>query len=74
MYHVLCIPVIQADGELAGVIEMYRREQEEKFYEEDEEIVNSYLVWGGIALHYAELYHNMYKQRKLNDFILSVVK
>ncbi|CAL4103819.1 unnamed protein product, partial [Meganyctiphanes norvegica] len=74
LYHTLGIGITQSDGELAAVLELYRKETDEPFFEEDEEIVNSYLVWGGIALHYAELYHNMVKQRKLNDFILSVVK
>ncbi|RXG72469.1 putative 3',5'-cyclic phosphodiesterase pde-5 [Armadillidium vulgare] len=53
---------------------LYRKESSEEFHEEDEEIVNSYLVWGGIALHYSELYHSMMKQRELNDFLLSVVQ
>ncbi|XP_063587932.1 probable 3',5'-cyclic phosphodiesterase pde-5 isoform X5 [Penaeus indicus] len=74
LHHALGMVVVQSDGHLAAVLEMYRRESGECFHEEDEEIVNSYLVWGGIALHYAELYHSMVKQRKLNDFILSVVK
>ncbi|XP_066975379.1 probable 3',5'-cyclic phosphodiesterase pde-5 [Macrobrachium rosenbergii] len=74
VHHALAMVVVQSDGELAAVLELYRRETGETFHEEDEEIVNSYLVWGGIALHYAELYHSMVKQRKLNDFILSVVK
>lgn len=74
VYHCMGIGVTQSDGELAAVLELYRKEKDEPFFEEDEEIVNSYLVWGGIALHYAELYHSMVKQRKLNDFILSVVK
>lgn len=34
----------------------------------------SYLVWGGIALHYMSIYINLNKQKKLNDFLLAVVK
>lgn len=71
--YVLCHPILQPDGELTGVLELYKKDENE-FYEEDEEIVNSYLVWGGIALHYAELYTNMVRQRKLNNFLLTVVK
>lgn len=41
---------------------------------EDEEIVNSYLVWGGIALHYADMYHALANQRNLHQFLLTVVK
>ncbi|XP_071540575.1 probable 3',5'-cyclic phosphodiesterase pde-5 isoform X3 [Panulirus ornatus] len=74
VHHALSMAVVQNDGELAAVFEFFRKQSGEPFHEEDEEIVNSYLVWGGIAIHYAELYHSMVKQRKLNDFILSVVK
>ncbi|XP_050714552.1 probable 3',5'-cyclic phosphodiesterase pde-5 isoform X3 [Eriocheir sinensis] len=75
VHHLLVMAVVQSDGELAAVLELYRRRGGgEAFHTEDEEIVNSYLVWGGIALHYAELYHSMVKQRTLNEFILSVVK
>jgi cAMP and cAMP-inhibited cGMP 3',5'-cyclic phosphodiesterase 10 len=69
--HALYEPVIQTDGQLAAVVELWRHDP---FHEEDEEIASSYLVWGGIALHYAQLYLSMNKQRKLNDFLLAVVK
>ncbi|GJQ77896.1 hypothetical protein Trydic_g16148 [Trypoxylus dichotomus] len=72
--HILCQPIVQPDGTLAAVLELWRREAGGPFHEEDEEITCSYLVWGGIALHYAHLYLNMDKQRKLNDFLLAVVK
>ena len=44
------------------------------FCDEDEEITHSYLVWGGIALHYADLYLDLKEQRELQRFILEVVK
>ncbi|KAJ9601206.1 hypothetical protein L9F63_000626, partial [Diploptera punctata] len=69
--HAMYQPVIQTDGQLVAVVELWRRDP---FHEEDEEIASSYLVWGGIALHYAQLYLSMNKQRKLNDFLLAVVK
>ncbi|XP_069675140.1 probable 3',5'-cyclic phosphodiesterase pde-5 isoform X3 [Periplaneta americana] len=69
--HALYQPVVQTDGHLAAVVELWRSDP---FHEEDEEIASSYLVWGGIALHYAQLYLSMNKQRKLNDFLLAVVK
>ncbi|KAK7873303.1 hypothetical protein R5R35_011363 [Gryllus longicercus] len=72
--HVLYQPVVQPDGQLAAVLELWRREPGPPFHEEDEEIASSYLVWGGIALHYAQLYVSMNKQRTLNDFLLAVVK
>ncbi|XP_018572248.1 probable 3',5'-cyclic phosphodiesterase pde-5 isoform X2 [Anoplophora glabripennis] len=72
--HVQCQPIMQSDGKLAAVLELWRRDTGGPFYEEDEEIASSYLVWGGIALHYAHLYLNMNQQKKLNDFLLAVVK
>ena len=105
--HVLGAPVIQSDGNLTAIIELYRfatelaewwplevdnrliatdflmvcrRENKDEnglggqFHEEDEEIVSSYLVWGGIALHYADMYHALNKQRNLHQFLLTVVK
>lgn len=72
--HVLCQPIIQANGEIVAVLELWRRDSGGPFHEEDEEIASSYLVWGGIALHYAQLYLNMNQQKKLNDFLLLVVK
>nr|XP_022901615.1 cAMP and cAMP-inhibited cGMP 3',5'-cyclic phosphodiesterase 10A-like [Onthophagus taurus] len=73
-FHVLCQPIVQPDGHLAAVLELWRKSPGGPFHEEDEEITCSYLVWGGIALHYAHLYLTMDKQRKLNDFLLAVVK
>lgn len=72
--HVLCQAVVYPDGSLVAVLEMWRREIGPKFHEEDEEIGYSYLVWGGIALHYMSIYINLNKQKKLNDFLLAVVK
>jgi cAMP and cAMP-inhibited cGMP 3',5'-cyclic phosphodiesterase 10 len=72
--HILCQAIVQPDGELIAVLELWRRDTGPPFHEEDEEIGCSYLVWGGIALHYAHLFLNMNKQRKLNDFLLAVVK
>lgn len=74
VHHVLCQAVVQPDGQLVGVLEIFRYDEQLAFHEEDEEIVYSYLVWGGIALHYAHLFLNMSKQKKLNDFLLAVVK
>ncbi|CAB3377218.1 Hypothetical predicted protein [Cloeon dipterum] len=71
--HALWQPIVQADSEMTGVLFMWRR-QGPAFHEEDEEIARSYLVWGGIALHYAQLFLSIDKTRRLNDFLLKVVK
>jgi cAMP and cAMP-inhibited cGMP 3',5'-cyclic phosphodiesterase 10 len=74
--HVLCQAIVYPDGSLVAVLEMWRRESNAgaRFHEEDEEISLSYLIWGGIALHYMSIYINLNKQKKLNDFLLAVVK
>lgn len=72
--HILCQAIVYPDGSLVAVLELWRREIGPKFHEEDEEIGYSYLVWGGIALHYMSIYINLNKQKKLNDFLLAVVK
>ncbi|CRL00370.1 CLUMA_CG013638, isoform A [Clunio marinus] len=72
--HILCQAVVYPDGSLVAVLECWRRRNGPKFHEEDEEIGYSYLVWGGIALHYMSIYINLNKQKKLNDFLLAVVK
>ncbi|XP_058455487.1 probable 3',5'-cyclic phosphodiesterase pde-5 isoform X2 [Malaya genurostris] len=74
MVHVMCQPIVYPDGSLVAVLELWRRDCGTPFYEEDEEIGCSYLVWGGIAIHYAHLNLVGLKQRKLNDFLLAVVK
>ncbi|XP_077991187.1 putative 3',5'-cyclic phosphodiesterase pde-5 isoform X2 [Glandiceps talaboti] len=81
---ILALPIIQSNGECIGVMELYKTNGNGIFGEEDEEIANSYLVWGGIALYYAEkcnsklmereMYQNIQRQRKLNEFLLAVTK
>ncbi|XP_020914824.1 probable 3',5'-cyclic phosphodiesterase pde-5 isoform X2 [Exaiptasia diaphana] len=71
---VLCQPIVQSNGDLVGTIELTRTVGRDPFDEEDEEIVNSYLVWGGISLYYAEMYHHMHKHRKLTEFLLNVTR
>jgi cAMP and cAMP-inhibited cGMP 3',5'-cyclic phosphodiesterase 10 len=74
IHHILCQAICHPDGSLVAVLELWRREIGPKFHEEDEEIGYSYLVWGGIALHYMSIYINLNKQKRLNDFLLAVVK
>jgi len=42
--------------------------------EKHETVAQSYLVWGTLALHYADVYHALFKQRDLHQFLLTVVK
>lgn len=71
---VLCQPIIQPNGDLTGVMELTRAANLPPFTDKDNQIANSYLAWGGIVLYYAEMYHTMHKQRKLNEFLLNVTK
>ncbi|KAL7630071.1 UNVERIFIED_CONTAM: hypothetical protein RMT77_019799 [Armadillidium vulgare] len=73
-HHNLVMPVSQSDGKLAGVLELYRKEENGEFDDEVKRVVNSYLAWGQIALHYSELNYSMMEQRNLNEFLLSVVR
>ncbi|XP_065642844.1 probable 3',5'-cyclic phosphodiesterase pde-5 isoform X1 [Hydra vulgaris] len=71
---ILCSPIILPHGDLAGILQLNRAFGTQAFTEKDNQIVNGYLAWGGIALHYAEMFQGMQKQRKLNDFLLSVTR
>ncbi len=71
--HALVYPVVNSQTDaLVGVLELLRAEAH--FQEEDEEIVNSYLVWGEVALHYADLYECVNRQKDLSGFLLTIVK
>ena len=70
----MVLAVTQINGDLAGVLELYRERCTMPFQKDDEEIAKSYLFWGGIASHYEELYYSSMKKKELNDFMLSVVK
>lgn len=70
----MCLPVMQSNQEMCAVLELYRCPDRNEFTSEEEEIALSYLIWGGIALHYAQLYNNMNQQRSLNAFLLDVVR
>ena len=58
-------------------VEKYKEDGKEDkggFNEEDEEIADSYSVWGEVALHYADLYSRIERQRNLSGFLLNVVR
>lgn len=71
---VLCQPIVQADGIIVGIVELVKKLGNSSFEREDEEIVNSYLAWGSIAIHHAEISKQMQKQKDLNSFLLNVVR
>lgn len=71
---VLCQPIVQADGTIVGIVQLVKTLGNTSFEREDEEIVNSYLAWGSIAIHHAEISKQMLKQKDLNSFLLNVVR
>ncbi|XP_064626928.1 probable 3',5'-cyclic phosphodiesterase pde-5 isoform X4 [Lineus longissimus] len=77
---VLAQPITHSNGEVVGVVELYRTAGNPSFAEEDEEITSSYIIWGQVGVQCAEksnaeeMYHSMTTQRKLNDFLLAVTK
>ncbi|XP_022097023.1 probable 3',5'-cyclic phosphodiesterase pde-5 isoform X1 [Acanthaster planci] len=73
---VLALPVLQANEDLVGVLEFYRDTDQghASFTDEAQETASAFLVWGSIAVHYAQMCVSMSKQRKLNDFLLTVTK
>ncbi|XP_054154155.1 probable 3',5'-cyclic phosphodiesterase pde-5 [Oppia nitens] len=72
--YVMAIPITLRDNSVLGVVELYKLNPMDPFANNIEEIVQSYIIWASIALHYAELYSNISRQRKLNTFLLTVVK
>ena len=69
------MPVMgSSSGDLQAIMEFVRSEEDSPFFDEDEEIVNSYLVWGEVAMHYADLYGKVERQKDLTSFLLSIVK
>jgi len=67
-------PLARTGGELLGVLQLWRTREQNCFHEEDEEIVLSYLVWGGVAFHYAHLYTSLNTQKQLHEFLLQVTR
>ena len=68
-------PVVNSDnGEVFAVMEFLREGLDAPFHDEDEEIVNSYLVWGEVAIHYADLYASVKRQKDLGGFLLNIVR
>ncbi len=55
-------------------MEFTRSEADAAFFDEDEEIANSYLVWGEVAIHYADLYGRVGRQKDMTSFLLSIGK
>ncbi|KAI0213877.1 cAMP and cAMP-inhibited cGMP 3',5'-cyclic phosphodiesterase 10A [Lamellibrachia satsuma] len=72
--YVLCLPILQYTGEVLGVVELLRENGRNAFTKEDEELTNSLVVWGAMAVYYVQLYVSLTKQKKMNEFLLTVTR
>ena len=76
-FHIIQIlieAICYIDPWFEAVLEFIKEGRGENFSEEDIEIVNSYLVWGAVGIHYSNHYAKIQHQEFVNEFLLSVVK
>ena len=71
---VLCVPILQGDDSLLGVLAMGRKATEPQFASEDEEIIKSYLSWAAVALYSAQEHSSCLQQKKLKDTYKQLTK
>ena len=72
--NVRLVAVLEFIKEIAAPPKEDGKEDRGGFNEEDEEIADSYSVWGEVASHYADLYSRIERQRNLSGFLLNVVR
>ena len=70
---VLCHPICSSDGELEAIIELIRTSGN-MYTEDDCEIVNSYITWGGLALHYANEINKEQQEKLKSNFFSSIIR
>ena len=70
---VLCHPICSSDGELEAIIELIRTSGN-MYTEDDCEIVNSYITWGGLALHYANEINTQQQEKLKSNFFSSIIR
>ncbi|XP_041358670.1 probable 3',5'-cyclic phosphodiesterase pde-5 isoform X2 [Gigantopelta aegis] len=71
---VLGLPLMDGRSNVIGVVEFYKNYKYSLFTDEEEEGAEKILAWGGLALFYAEVHGSMMRQRRLNEFLLTVTK
>jgi len=71
---VICYPLSSSHGELYGVVEFIREVTSPTFCEEDLEIACSYLTWGSIAVHYADISIKLEMHSGVLDFVNKCVR
>ncbi|XP_060609693.2 cAMP and cAMP-inhibited cGMP 3',5'-cyclic phosphodiesterase 10A isoform X5 [Anolis sagrei] len=78
---VLCLPIVNAVGDLIGILELYRYWGNETFHLSHQEVATANLAWASVAIHQVEFLQYLHqvsrglaKQTELNDFLLDVSK
>ncbi|XP_072178448.1 cAMP and cAMP-inhibited cGMP 3',5'-cyclic phosphodiesterase 10A-like [Diadema setosum] len=69
---VLCLPLIQPNGNIVAVLELSRQVGNSPFTTSDMQIAATYFTWVGIALDKVQVCNGLMKQREFNDFLLQV--
>uniref|UniRef100_A0A8C4Q4Y3 Phosphodiesterase n=2 Tax=Eptatretus burgeri TaxID=7764 RepID=A0A8C4Q4Y3_EPTBU len=69
---VLCLPVLTANSDLVGVVELHRRWGKEPFLAWHQQVATANLSWASVAIHKVQLCQGLSKQTELNDFLLNV--
>ncbi|KAJ8978479.1 hypothetical protein NQ317_018732 [Molorchus minor] len=71
---VLCVPVIEPDGECYAIIELYREFTQFPFNKDDLKISIVVTGWAGAAIHQNSLRISLQKQQELNDYLLGLTQ
>ncbi|XP_070569294.1 cAMP and cAMP-inhibited cGMP 3',5'-cyclic phosphodiesterase 10A-like [Ptychodera flava] len=69
---IVCVPILQANGTVNGVIELSRNYGSQPFTKETLDMVQTFLKWTGVAIEKVQVCKGLMKQRELNDFLLEV--
>ncbi|XP_014674430.1 PREDICTED: cAMP and cAMP-inhibited cGMP 3',5'-cyclic phosphodiesterase 10A-like [Priapulus caudatus] len=67
---VLCVPFIQANGDLLGIIELVRTLGSPGFTIENQQTATTIVCWTGLAIQNIQACKALSKQQELNDFLL----
>lgn len=70
---VLCIPIVQDNGGLLGVLTVGRKYTEPRFSSEDEDIAKFYLSWTSETLSLAQEHMLCHQQQKLNAIYKQII-
>lgn len=61
----ICAPLMDADGNVMGVIQIDTKDQGKKFRQEDLDVLGSIAIQSGIAIDNAQMHEDLIKQREI---------